>query len=165
MSKTAQFRDLLAWRLPLEPRSYCAPVVSVPELLVRFAIAPCPAPRMSRKDAFAPSPAVVRYNAYRNRLGEIVLSHLDAKRYCLSDLLAPIGLRFYVAGGESLSLKKRMLLAGAPKLTRPDYDNFAKGFHDALFEDDSRVWDVRVQKRWAGPDGPCVEVWRMPAWV
>lgn len=164
MSKTAHFRDVLAWRFDLEPKAYRPPPVSEPSLLVRFEIEPCSAPRMTRLSAFKPTPHIRRYMAFKDEIGRQVLAHLDAKYYCLSDLLGPLGLRFSVSLSPSWSEKKKRQLAGARHELSPDFDNFAKGFFDALFLKDCRVWDVRVQKRWADSSGPGIEVWRVPEW-
>lgn len=161
----ATFRDVLAWRFQTEALDYCAPVVTTPTLLVRFMIEPIGAARQTRRDVYAPSPAVIRYRAFQNALSKTVLDDLDGARYILSDLLGPVGLRFYFPIPESWSNRKKLLLAGAPQGSPPDFDNCAKAFYDSLFEKDCRVWDVRIQKFWAPPGvAPCIEVWRMPEW-
>lgn len=37
---------------------------------------------------------------------------------------------------------------GTPHQQRPDIDNYAKAFLDALCEDDSYVYDLRAEKYW-----------------
>jgi Holliday junction resolvase RusA-like endonuclease len=48
----------------------------------------------------------------------------------------------------SWSRKKRSAMLNQPHRSRPDKDNLEKGFLDALFDEDSAVWDGRVSKVW-----------------
>ncbi|MBM7346076.1 Holliday junction resolvase RusA-like endonuclease [Pantoea coffeiphila] len=48
----------------------------------------------------------------------------------------------------SWSRKKRAASAGQPHQQKPDVDNLMKALMDALFADDSSVWDFRVSKIW-----------------
>ena len=47
-----------------------------------------------------------------------------------------------------LSQKKRAQLNGQAHQQKPDKDNLEKALLDAIFDDDSRVWDGRVTKLW-----------------
>jgi Holliday junction resolvase RusA-like endonuclease len=44
---------------------------------------------------------------------------------------------------------------GKPHQQKPDKDNLEKSILDAVFDDDSKVWDGRVSKLW-GVDGKIV---------
>lgn len=48
----------------------------------------------------------------------------------------------------SWSDKKRSAMNGKPHQQKPDKDNLEKALLDAIFDDDSRVWDGRVTKVW-----------------
>ena len=48
----------------------------------------------------------------------------------------------------SWSVKKRRAMAGKPHQQVPDKDNLEKGLLDALFDEDSHIWDGRVTKIW-----------------
>lgn len=37
---------------------------------------------------------------------------------------------------------------GKPHQQKPDKDNLEKALLDAIFDDDSRIWDGRVSKVW-----------------
>ncbi|AIV30125.1 endodeoxyribonuclease RusA [Enterobacter cloacae] len=37
---------------------------------------------------------------------------------------------------------------GQPHQQKPDLDNLKKSLLDALFEDDSHIWDARTSKVW-----------------
>ena len=56
---------------------------------------------------------------------------------------------------ESWSKKKKDRMRFKPHQQKPDKDNLEKGLLDAIFEEDCRVWDSRVSKRW-GDQG---EIW------
>jgi Holliday junction resolvase RusA-like endonuclease len=160
----ATHRDVLAFRLTLEPEDYAPPAVEGPVHLATFRLKPCSAPRMTRMDAWKPSDHVLRYREFKDNICIMVGRDLDAQRYLLSDMFGSVGIRFYLPVPTSWSGKKQREHIGAPFLAKPDFDNLAKAFYDALFEADSRAWDVRIQKRYADAQGPRIEVWRMPAW-
>lgn len=50
---------------------------------------------------------------------------------------------------KSWSKKKKAEYLGKPHQVKPDSDNYLKAFMDALCEDDSYIYDARVQKYWA----------------
>lgn len=50
---------------------------------------------------------------------------------------------------NSWSEKKKAQFDGKPHQQKPDWDNLAKAFCDALCADDSYIYDVRAQKYWA----------------
>lgn len=37
---------------------------------------------------------------------------------------------------------------GKPHTKKPDIDNLCKALLDALYKDDSKIWDLRVTKIW-----------------
>ena len=44
-----------------------------------------------------------------------------------------------------------------PKLTVPDVDNYVKALLDAVYDNDSEVWDFRGVKVWS--DMGYIEIW------
>lgn len=48
----------------------------------------------------------------------------------------------------SFSGKQKILLNGAPHTQIPDLDNLLKALSDALFSNDSIIWDIHATKRW-----------------
>ncbi len=50
---------------------------------------------------------------------------------------------------KSWSKKKRREMYLAPHESKPDKDNLEKSLLDAVFDEDSHVWDGRVTKLWA----------------
>lgn len=59
---------------------------------------------------------------------------------------------FTVPMPKSWSSKKRNKMEGSPHQQRPDWDNYAKAFQDALCTEDSRIWSVYATKVW-GEEG------------
>lgn len=49
---------------------------------------------------------------------------------------------------QSWSKKKRASMDCQPHQQKPDLDNLTKSLLDALFEDDSHIWDARTSKVW-----------------
>ncbi|WP_336242107.1 RusA family crossover junction endodeoxyribonuclease [Enterobacter cloacae] len=45
-------------------------------------------------------------------------------------------------------MRYRMAMDGQPHQQKPDLDNLKKSLLDALFEDDSHIWDARTSKVW-----------------
>lgn len=102
-------------------------------------IDPVTAPRQTRSDVWKQRPCVMRYRAYRDEL------RLKLKPEQLS---FPCKVTFFIGMPDSWSNKKKSKMVGQPHLQTPDFDNLAKGFFDGLFEQDSHVWSVWVEKRW-----------------
>lgn len=67
-----------------------------------------------------------------------------------------IHLVFYLPPPSSWSQAKREKSMGLPVKVKPDWDNLAKGFFDALFDNDSQFWDVRTTKLYGLP--PRIEI-------
>lgn len=55
---------------------------------------------------------------------------------------------FIIPMPKSWSQKKRDLMNGQPHQQKPDIDNLTKSLLDALFDDDSHIWDIRTSKVW-----------------
>jgi Holliday junction resolvase RusA-like endonuclease len=62
----------------------------------------------------------------------------------------------------SWAKKRQKAAMGAPKVSRPDADNYAKsvldGCNGVLWTDDAQVWDLRARKRYGAQAGVLVEV-------
>lgn len=102
-----------------------------------YNIVPVPKPRMTRSDKWKKRPSVMKYRAFA-----------DEVRYQIKDIPVPYHVIFVLPMPKSWSRKKRLEMAGEPHQQKPDKDNLEKGFLDALFDDDSHVWDGRVSKIW-----------------
>ncbi len=108
-------------------------------VVIHIPIAPCPAPRQVRSDAWRPRPMVVRYRAFRDKIRTLVRGSLEPQ----------FEVEFHVPMPPTWSKKKKATMAGQPHQNRPDLDNYLKAFIDALCEEDKFVYAVRASKFWA----------------
>lgn len=104
---------------------------------MKVAIDPCPAPRMTRADAWKKRPCVLRYRAFR-----------DEVRFKIKSLPPSPVVIFTIAMPESWSAKKKGEMFGYAHTSKPDIDNLCKALLDAMFDDDSHVWNLWAVKRW-----------------
>lgn len=106
-------------------------------------------PRITHRGRFKPS--VQRYFSWcellRNYVGGIVDGCTGA-----------IKIVAYVEMPGSWRKKKKQEMAGQPHKQTPDADNIAKAVNDALFENDSFLYDVHVIKFWDDGGGPRIEL-------
>ena len=56
---------------------------------------------------------------------------------------------FAIPMPDTWSEKKKKAMNGKPCLVKPDIDNLVKAFVDACKKNDSDVWWVKAEKRWA----------------
>ncbi|PHM55842.1 endodeoxyribonuclease RusA [Xenorhabdus stockiae] len=93
---------------------------------------------MTQADRWRKRKPVLNYYAFKDeiRLNNITLpeSHYH--------------ITFVLPMPPSWSKKKRTAMNGKPHQQKPDKDNLEKALLDAVFDDDSRVWDGRVTKVW-----------------
>lgn len=110
-----------------------------------YNIAPMPAPRMTRSDKWRKRPVVLAYFAFK-----------DACRNNGVTIPEVPYIRFNIAMPASWSRKKRIEMNGEPHKQKPDIDNLTKALFDAVFTDDSHIWNVHAEKVWSVT--PSIEV-------
>lgn len=103
-----------------------------------YDISPTPKPRMTQRDKWNPSDPALRYFAFKDecRLKKVELPNFGAH------------VTFIIPFPKSYTLKKRKALDGEPHTQKPDVDNLGKALMDAVHDDDSGVYDIRVTKLW-----------------
>jgi Holliday junction resolvase RusA-like endonuclease len=106
-----------------------------------YNIIPVSKPRMTQRDRWKKRPVVLKYHAYKDELRLRGVKLPDRHH-----------VTFILPMPASWSKKKKKSLYGKPHQQRPDADNLIKGLWDALFEEDSHIWDFRVTKIW-GTEG------------
>ena len=109
---------------------------------IEFNIKPCPKPRMTRADSWKKRPIVLKYWAFCDEL-KLQANRLNYKPG------EKVSLIFYIPMAKSWSKKKRELMLGKPHKQKPDIDNLAKAFLDALLIEDSYVWSLTAEKYWS----------------
>lgn len=136
-----------------------APAPTLDGATVRFTVpgVPIGKPRMTRSDKWKVGPkARPKVQRYRNWADAIRAAAGGVRwpRVLQGRLLAVI----YLPIPPSYTEKQRANLPGTPHWGKPDGDNIRKGIQDALFEEDSFLWDGRDVKLWDDGLGPRVEV-------
>jgi Holliday junction resolvase RusA-like endonuclease len=109
---------------------------------MEYLIAPVAKPRMTRGDKWRkiPRKPVGKYWAFCRRC-QLLKMELP---------LSNASVTFIVPMAESWSKKKRKQFDGKPHQPKggPDLDNFLKALGDALYKNDSCIWDVHIRKVW-----------------
>lgn len=95
-------------------------------------------PRMMRHRRCNATPAAERYWAFKE---EVKINNVK-----LPD--CGYHLFFILPMPKSWSKKKKEEMNGRPHQQKPDKDNLEKALLDAVFKDDSAIWDGRVTKVW-----------------
>jgi len=115
------------------------------ETLYLEGVVPTPKPRQTQSDRWGKRPCVVAYRHY----ADCVRERLGIERGESFDLPQPCTITFGMPMPKTWSKKKRITLLGTPHQSKPDIDNLAKGFLDAILPDDSQVWNIRLIKLWS----------------
>lgn len=110
--------------------------------MIELPITPVPKPRMTRADRWKQRECVIRYWEFKDN----IQSEFHDNNYTFP---VPAHVIFLMPIPQSWSQKKQQKMLGQPHLQRPDKDNLEKAILDALFEEDSHVWDGRVSKFWS----------------
>lgn len=107
---------------------------------MEYLITPIPKPRMTRRDQWLdpPRPRVQKYRTFcdRCRLAKVFLP------------LTSSFVLFVLPMPESWSGKKKCQYEGKPHSQTPDLDNLLKALGDAVYSDDSSLWDIHIRKLW-----------------
>lgn len=103
-----------------------------------YGITPVPAPRMTRSDAWRKRPCVLRYFAFRDevKLNKVWIE--DGAK-----------ITFFLPMPSSWSEKKKELFDGQPHRQKPDIDNILKSLLDSVFESDSHISRLSIEKKWS----------------
>lgn len=104
-----------------------------------YNICPVAKPRMTRQDKWKKRPCVLKYRAFCDELNYLQFE-IPA---CGSHIT------FYLPMPKSWSKKKMAEMDGEPHQQTPDIDNLLKAVMDAIYKNDSHIWDCRITKRWA----------------
>lgn len=103
-----------------------------------YRITPVPKPRMTQSDRWRRRPAVLRYRAFCDAVREAGVRVPYGEAWVVFTLPMP----------ASWSTKKKQQMQGRPHQQRPDCDNLLKALLDAVYDDDARLYDIRITKRW-----------------
>lgn len=152
LTKHPQFKSLVGVNknkqqsssVNIEPLKNKPAVQEPEENSVTFVVmgTPIGKPRMTQRDKWQKRPCVLAYRSYADNLRAIVPKILGEVDCYALDIIA------HVAVKPSWSDKKKAAKIGKPCRSKPDADNITKSVADALFDDDSGIWDERCRKYW-----------------
>lgn len=104
-----------------------------------YPITPVPAPRQSRRDAWAPRPEVLRYRAFRD---EVLFRKVEVPE-------DGAAITFVMPMPKSWGKHKKAAMVGQLHKQKPDLDNLLKALVDAVYCDDCMVSSYAgVRKIW-----------------
>lgn len=107
-------------------------------LEVIYDITPIPKPRMTQRDKWHKRKATSEYWAFK--------AEVKLKRVIVPESGSHV--TFVMPMPKSWSKKKKSEMNGRPHQQKPDVDNLTKALLDAVYTDDSTVWDIRATKVW-----------------
>lgn len=103
-----------------------------------YFIVPVAKPRMTRADKWRKRPATSKYWRF------VDLCKLQRVEFpCFGAHVT-----FILPMPGSWSKKKKRLLDGKPHMQKPDLSNMLKALEDAIYREDSVIYDVQISKRW-----------------
>uniref|UniRef100_A0A6M3JKR9 Putative endodeoxyribonuclease n=1 Tax=viral metagenome TaxID=1070528 RepID=A0A6M3JKR9_9ZZZZ len=108
-----------------------------------YKIIPYPKPRMVRSDKWKKRACVMRYRAFADEVRRLEITIKESGDF----------VRFYIPMPKTWSRAKKDRMRLTPHRCRPDVDNLLKSLLDAIFEDDSHIYDIRVKKIWDDEGG------------
>lgn len=109
---------------------------------MRYAIEPCPKPRMTQRDKWKKRPCVMKYRAFKDKCRLFGVS-----------LPQPCRVIFHMPLPKKMGQRARQSMLGKPHTIKPDLDNLLKAICDAVLMDDSRLWSIHAEKRWSPSAG------------
>ncbi len=109
--------------------------------MIFFDIEPMGKPRMTQKDKWAKRDVVERYFSFKDNLNY----KAKAQQFKIGTV---IDLLFIISMPKSWSDKKRKEMNGRCHQQKPDWDNLAKAFCDALTGNDATIWHGSAKKYW-----------------
>ena len=103
-----------------------------------YNIIPVTKPRQTQSDKWKKRPCVMKYRAFADEVRA-------------NKVMIPSGgchVTFILPMAKSWSKKKKAEKDGQPHTQVPDWDNLGKAISDAIFGDDSHIWDIQITKLW-----------------
>ena len=112
-----------------------------------YHITPVSKPRQTRSDKWKKRPCVMRYRTFADEVREAKIQ-IPA---------SGCEVTFFIPMPKSWSQKKRIETSCMPHQQKPDIDNLLKALLDAVFSDDSHVYEIKVRKVWSVSGGIAIK--------
>lgn len=103
-----------------------------------YPIIPVPAPRMTKADVWKKRPCVLRYFAFKDKVKELGIFVPECNSH----------ITFVMPMTKGWSKKQKEGMNNKRHQYKPDIDNLLKALLDAIYEDDSHIYDLRITKIW-----------------
>jgi len=103
---------------------------------------PVAKPRMTQADRWKKRPIVEKYWTFKDN----IVRQAKKQNFVLGRAYK---VTFYIPLPKSISKKEKEKRLGKAHLIRPDLDNMLKSLNDTLMSEDSGVFYVTCQKKWA----------------
>lgn len=113
--------------------------------MVSYQIRPVPKPRMTKADRWKRRPCTQKYWDFKDKVKELGITFNNGD-----------SITFIIPMPKSWSEKKRTNMDGQPHQQKPDIDNLYKALSDAVFDEDSTIWHLGVQKKLWGREGTII---------
>jgi len=108
-----------------------------------YDITPVAKPRQTRSDKWKQRPCVMRYRAFADEVRAAGIKIPESGAHIF----------FIIPMPKSWSKHKKTMMDGRPHQAKKDVDNLLKSVLDAVYKDDSCVWDIRISKVWGNKGG------------
>lgn len=115
-------------------------------------VIPVGKPRMTRSDRWKQRPTVMRYWAYKDEVKK------QWEKAGMPENFDGMFLSIYIPMPKSWSKKKKAKMCGKPHQQKPDIDNLAKAFLDAILDEDKQVYRFGAEKYWVYDEYAGIEV-------
>ena len=103
-----------------------------------YDICPVPKPRQTQSDVWKKRPCVMRYRAFADKCRASGIEIPESGAHVTFVLPMP----------RSWSEKKKKAMDRQPHQQQKDVDNMCKSLLDALYKNDSHIYDIRISKFW-----------------
>lgn len=103
-----------------------------------YNITPVAKPRMTRADKWLKRPATTKYWRF--------VDQCKAAKVALPCFGAHV--TFVLPMPASMSKRRKKEWDGKPHMNRPDLSNMLKALEDALYQEDSVIYDIHITKIW-----------------
>lgn len=113
---------------------------------IEIDVDPISAPRQTRRDIWRPSPHVIRYRAFRDKVQAQLRARINA-------FPCSVDLTFVIKMPKSWSARKQAEMLGRPHQQKPDIDNLVKALLDSAMSEDQEVWNIAARKLWGVKGG------------
>jgi len=115
-------------------------------MIKTYLITPVPKPRMTQRDRWAKRPAVMRYWAFCE----------EVRARGVQVPVSGASITFVRPMPKSWSAKRQREMDGAPHQVRPDMSNLLKALEDAVYGEDSVIWQYAGLTKLWGYEGAII---------